>query len=132
MRSPKRGVNSPVWVYIHNVKEIGLKISMDIRKLVCSTVYTIRYTIVLFLLFSQVIAQTFEISGRVLNESGKKLGNARLTLYSMKHQLVATQTSKSNGKFKFKKIKSDKYTLNIYGEGGYTSTKEIDLRSAGV
>ena len=93
-------------------------------------VYSLRFTIVTILLLGQVIAQTFEISGKVLNESGKKLGNARLTLYSMKHQLVSTVTSKSNGKFKFKKIRPDKYTLNIYGEGGFTSTQEIDLRSA--
>nr|MCS5624174.1 carboxypeptidase regulatory-like domain-containing protein [Candidatus Neomarinimicrobiota bacterium] len=90
----------------------------------------LRFTIVTILLLGQIIAQTFEISGKVLNESGKKLGNARLTLYSMKHQLVSTVTSRSNGKFKFKKIRPDKYTLNIYGEGGFTSTQEIDLRSA--
>ena len=103
---------------------------MVIRRLVCSMVYALRFTIVTILLLGQVIAQTFEISGKVLNESGKKLGNARLTLYSMKHQLVSTVTSRSNGKFKFKKIRPDKYTLNIYGEGGFTSTQEIDLRSA--
>ena len=100
------------------------------RGLVYSMLNVLRFTIVTILLLGQIIAQTFEISGKVLNESGKKLGNARLTLYSMKHQLVSTVTSRSNGKFKFKKIRPDKYTLNIYGEGGFTSTQEIDLRSA--
>ena len=102
------------------------------RRLVYSMLNVLRFTIVTILLLGQVISQTFEISGKVLNESGKKLGNARLTLYSMKHQLVSTVTSRSNGKFKFKKIRPDKYTLNIYGEGGFTSTQEIDLRSAGA
>ena len=35
-------------------------------------------------------------------------------------------------KFKFKKIKPGKYTLNIYGSGGNSATKEIDLRSKSV
>ena len=105
---------------------------MDINGIVRSIVYDLRYAFVVFLLVSQIFAQTFSISGRVYNESGKKLPNARLTLYSMKHQLVATGKARSNGKFKFKKIKPGKYTLNIYGEGGYTATQEIDLKSSEV
>ena len=55
-----------------------------------------------------------------------------MTLYSSKYQLVKTERTKGNGKFKFKKIKPGKYTLNIYGSGGNSATKEIDLRSKSV
>ena len=79
-----------------------------------------------------MIGQTYDVSGVILDESGKKVSGARLTLYSMKHQLVKTERTKGNGKFKFKKIKPDKYTLNIYGAGGNSATKEIDLRSKSV
>ena len=61
-------------------------------------------------------AQTFEISGRIKDEGGNNVSNARLALYSSKYQLVKTERTKGNGKFKFKKIKPGKYTLNIYGK----------------
>ena len=77
-------------------------------------------------------AQTFEISGRIKDEGGNNVSNARLTLYSSKYQLVKTERTKGNGKFKFKKIKPGKYTINIYGSGGNSATKEIDLRSKSV
>ena len=81
---------------------------------------------------SIIAGQTFEISGIIKDESGKKVSNARLTLYSSKYQLVKTERTKGNGKFKFKKIAPDKYTLNIYGAGGNSATKEIDLRSQSI
>ncbi|MBT3665712.1 hypothetical protein HN537_08780, partial [bacterium] len=83
-------------------------------------------------MISITLGQTFEISGTIKDESGKKISNARLTLYSSKYQLVKTERTKGNGKFKFKKITPDKYTLNIYGAGGNSATKEIDLRSKSV
>ena len=79
-----------------------------------------------------LFAQTFEISGTIKDEGGNKVSNARLTLYSSKYQLVKTERTRGNGKFKFKKIKPGKYTLNIYGSGGNSATKEIDLRSKPV
>ncbi len=79
-----------------------------------------------------LFAQTFEISGRIKDEGGNNVSNARLTLYSSKYQLVKTERTKGNGKFRFKKIKPGKYTLNIYGSGGNSATKEIDLRSKSV
>ena len=79
-----------------------------------------------------LFAQTFEISGRIKDEAGNNVSNARLTLYSSKYQLVKTERTKGNGRFKFKKIKPGKYTLNIYGSGGNSATKEIDLRSKSV
>ena len=82
-----------------------------------------------FIVLSIISGQAFEISGTIKDESGKKVSNARLTLYSSKYQLVKTERTKGNGKFKFKKITPDKYTLNIYGAGGNSATKEIDLRS---
>ena len=86
----------------------------------------------LFTVISITLGQTFEISGTIKDESGKKISNARLTLYSSKYQLVKTERTKGNGKFKFKIITPDKYTLNIYGAGGNSATKEIDLRSKSV
>ena len=84
------------------------------------------------LAFCAALGQTYEISGTIKDESGGKVSNARLTLYSSKYQLVKTGRTKGNGKFKFKKIKPDTYTLNIYGAGGNSATKEIDLRSKSV
>ena len=74
----------------------------------------------------------FHRAGTIKDEGGNKVSNARLTLYSSKYQLVETERTKGNGKFKFKKIKPGKYTLNIYGSGGNSATKEIDLTSKSV
>ena len=54
-----------------------------------------------------------------------------MTLF-IKIPTCQTERTKGNGKFKFKKIKPGKYTLNIYGSGGNSATKEIDLRSKSV
>ena len=89
---------------------------------------SINKILILLLFINFIYAQTYEISGTVLDESGNKLPSARLNLYSIKYQLVETLRTKSNGKFRFKNIKPDKYTLNIYAAGGFSATKEIDLR----
>ena len=95
--------------------------------------YILYKSFILFMLaFCVALGQTYEISGTIKDESGGKVSNARLTLYSSKYQLVKTERTKGNGKFKFKKIKPDTYTLNIYGAGGNSATKEIDLRSKSV
>ena len=91
-----------------------------------------RNSFLFMLAFCVALGQTYEISGTIKDESGGKVSNARLTLYSSKYQLVKTERTKGNGKFKFKKIKPDTYTLNIYGAGGNSATKEIDLRSKSV
>ena len=61
--------------------------------------------LILVFFFNSIHAQTYEISGAILDESGKKLPSARLNLYSIKHQLVETLMTKSNVKFRFKNIK---------------------------
>ena len=47
-----------------------------------------------FTVVSIIAGQTFEISGIIKDESGKKVSNARLTLYSSKYQLVKTERTK--------------------------------------
>ena len=112
-------------------KVINKIISYDIKGIMQSFL-CIGRILILLLFFNSIYAQTYEISGTILDESGKKLPNARLNLYSIKHQLVETLRTKSNGKFRFKNIKPDKYTLNIYAAGGFSATKEIDLRSSSI
>mgnify|MGYP001333622095 CR=1 FL=1 len=60
------------------------------------------------LAFCVALGQTYEISGTIKDESGGKVSNARLTLYSSKYQLVKTERTKGNGKFKFNIEKTDK------------------------
>ena len=112
-------------------KVINKIISYDIKGIMQSFL-CIGRILILVLFFNSIYAQTYEISGTILDESGKKLPNARLNLYSIKHQLVETLRTKSNGKFRFKNIKPDKYTLNIYAAGGFSATKEVDLRSSSI
>ena len=106
--------------------------SNDVKGLIRSKVTFSRSMVIMLMVFNIMTGQTYDISGVIKDESGKKVSGARLTLYSKKHQLVKTERTKGNGKFKFRKIKPDKYTLNIYGAGGNSATKEIDLRSASV
>ena len=47
----------------------------------------------LFTVTSITFGQTFEISGTIKDESGKKISNARLTLYSSKYQFFCEQTA---------------------------------------
>ena len=105
------------------------KISNGIQGILRSFYIIDRIAIIILIIVTTVSGQTYEISGTVLDETGKKLGSARLTLYNSKHRRVKKENTKGNGKFKFKKIKPDKYTLNIYGSNGNSATKEIDLRS---
>ncbi len=108
------------------------KISNGIKGVLRSFFVTNRVALTVLIIASTIWGQTYEISGTVFDETGKKLGSARLTLYNSKHRRVKKEQTKGNGKFKFKKIKPDKYTLNIYGAGGNSGTKEIDLRSSSV
>ena len=67
--------------------------------------YILYKSFILFMLaFCVALGQTYEISGTIKDESGGKVSNARLTLYSSKYQLIKTERTKGNGKFKFKKI----------------------------
>jgi Fibronectin type 3 domain-containing protein len=108
------------------------KISVGIMGILRSFHIVNKLVIIALIIVSSLWGQTYEISGTVLDETGKKLGSARLTLYNSKHYRVKKENTKGNGKFKFKKIKPDKYTLNIYGANGNSATKEIDLRSSSV
>ena len=108
------------------------KISNDILGVIRSILAANRITFMVLLLASTILGQNYEISGIILDESGKKVSNARLTLYNSKHLQVKSARTKGNGKFKLKKIKPNKYTLNVHGASGKSATKEIDLRSKSV
>ena len=106
------------------------RISNGIVGILRSFVATNRITLIVLIVASTIWGQTYEISGTIKDDAGKKVPNARLTLYNKKLFLLRTERGKGNGKFKIKKIVPNKYTLNIYGTGGYALSQEIDLRSS--
>ena len=87
------------------------KISTGIRGILRSFHIMNLISIFILIFASSLWGQTYEISGTVLDETGKKLGSARLTLYNSKHHRVKKENTKGNGKFKFKKIKLPKFSF---------------------
>jgi len=83
-----------------------------------------------FLIISLSLIQgqaTYQITGTIVDKNGEGLRDARLNLYLSNKLLIEEGKSNRKGKFDFKKLKPDKYTLNIYGESGYSLSKEIDI-----
>ena len=90
----------------------------------------INIALIVLIATSTILGQTYEISGTIKDDTGKKVPNARITLYNKKLFLLRTERGKGNGKFKLRKVPPAKYTLNMYGVGGYALSMEIDLRSS--
>ena len=87
----------------------------------------------LFLLFGLVQGQTtYQISGKVVDKDGKDFQDVRLNLYLSNKLLIGQDETDRKGKFEFKKLKPDKYTLNVYGGNGYSLAKQIDLTAGDV
>ena len=76
--------------------------------------------------------KNFSISGKLLDKDGEDMRDAKLNLYKSNKYFEKQEISGRTGKFKFSKLKPDKYTINIYGKNGYSQTKEIDLTSGDV
>ncbi len=76
---------------------------------------------------SLLLGQGYEVGGRTFDDSGKKIGPVRIVLYDqVKKQVVQIETP-DNGKFKLKNIPNGKYTMNIYGSGGYSISQNITI-----
>ena len=90
----------------------------------------INIALILLIATSTILGQTYEISGTIKDDAGKKVPNARITLYNKKLFLLRTERAKGNGKFKLRKVPPAKYTLNMYGPGGYALSMEVDLSSS--
>ena len=90
----------------------------------------INIALIVLIATSPILGQTYEISGVIKDDAGKKVPNARITLYNKKLFLLRTERAKGNGKFKLRKVPPAKYTLNMYGPGGYALSMEVDLRSS--
>ncbi|MBH09201.1 MAG: hypothetical protein CMG74_02415 [Candidatus Marinimicrobia bacterium] len=88
----------------------------------------LQFFIFLFFTFLQGQAN-FEISGNIVDKNGEGIRNAKLNLYLSNKLLFMQEETGRKGNFEFKKLKPDKYTLNVYGSNGYSLTKEIDLTS---
>lgn len=78
---------------------------------------------------SLIFGQKLSMSGQIVNEKGKKFGKARIVLYNGKKQKVEEQSTSTNGKFKFKKLESGNYTLNVYGDGSFSAVEKVSLES---
>jgi len=91
---------------------------------------SVRNTGLLFLFCITVVwSQTYPITGRVYDESGKKIGPARIIIYNLDKKLVDEIETGNNGKFKFKEITAGNYTMNLYVDGGYSATLNINVGS---
>jgi hypothetical protein len=78
-----------------------------------------------------LFSQEFSISGKTLNESGKKLAT-RIVLYDKDKRFIETISTSNNGKFKFKKITNGNYLLNLYGDDGHSKTEKVSVEGANV
>ena len=79
--------------------------------------------------YSIIYSQEYSISGRTLNESGKKMAT-RLVLYNSDKKLIETIKTSNNGKFKFKNILNGGYLINIYGDNGYSGTENVSVNNS--
>lgn len=84
------------------------------------------------LILNNSYGQKLSIGGQITNEKGKKFGVARIVLYNGKKQKLEEQSTSSNGKFKFKKLESDNYTINVYGDGSFSATEKVSLDGSNV
>ena len=104
-----------------------------IREKIYFTFYKIfRYLIIILFISFSSGQNTYSISGKLLDKDGEDMRDAKLNLYKSNKYLVKQEKSGRSGKFKFSKLKPDKYTINIYGKNGYSQTKEIDLTGGDV
>ena len=78
-----------------------------------------------------LLSQDYSISGKTLNESGKKLAT-RIVLYNNDKKILETISTSNNGKFKFKKIPNGSYLLNLYGDDGHSGTEKISIDGGNV
>ena len=78
-----------------------------------------------------LLSQEYSISGKTLNESGKKLAT-RIVLYDKDKRFIETLSTPNNGKFKFKKIPNGSYLLNLYGDDGHSATEKVSIDGANV
>ena len=69
--------------------------SNDVKGGMRSKVTISRSMVIMLMVFNIMKGQTYDISGVIKDESGKKVSGARLTLYSKKHQLVKTERTKA-------------------------------------
>ena len=79
-----------------------------------------------------LIGQTYQVTGRILNESGKKLGPGKLVLYNIDKKKITEIEIANNGKFRLKNIPGGKYTVNLYGTGGYSTTENLSIAGKDV
>ena len=90
----------------------------------------VTYLFIFLYAFSNLYSQEFQISGQIFDESGSKVSDAKVNLYSSDKRLIQSVGARSNGKFKIKKVINGKYTINIYAPGGFSTTSEIEINSS--
>ena len=80
------------------------------------TTKRIFFAITIFMLVGSVLsARKLTLEGQVLNEDGKRVKKAELTL-SKDGSTLEEEKTKGNGKFKFKKLEEGEYVLNVSHE----------------
>lgn len=80
------------------------------------TTKRIFFAITIFMLVGSVLsARKLTLEGQVLNEDGKRVKKAKLTL-SKDGSTLEEEKTKGNGKFKFKKLEEGEYVLNVSHE----------------
>ena len=91
-----------------------------------------KYPIFIIAFSISIFGQTYQVTGRILNESGKKLGPGSLVLYNIDKKKITEVEIANNGKFKLKNIPGGKYTVNLYGTGGYSTTENLSIAGSNV
>jgi len=102
-------------------------------KSILSTSHWGRFPVIAAILWGACIyGQGYSISGRTFNPAGKKIGPVRIVLYDLDKKKVVDFDTPGSGKFKLRNIPDGNYTMNIYGEDGYSGTENISVSGSNI
>ena len=99
-----------------------MKIHTPNNSILLSTIFLIA--------FNFVQGKDYDISGKVVDSSGEKVGKVTVLLLDKEELEVQSTTAKGSGKFKFKKVLSGQYIVSVdggeLGKGSASVTVEED------
>ena len=81
-------------------------------------------SIIFLIAFSFIQGKDYDISGKVVDSNGEKVGKVTVLLLDKSELEVQSTTAKGSGKYKFKKVLSGTYIVSVdAGELGKGSKK---------
>ena len=88
------------------------------------------FSTIFLIAFNFVQGKDYDISGKVVDSSGEKVGKVTVLLLDKNELEVLSTKAKGSGKFKFKKVLSGQYIVSVdggeLGKGSASVTVEED------